>query len=480
VTVRPAAAPSAWPWRLVSGALALLLAAALGACVLALALTRSVTEVAERTLLEDVEVEDEAEDVAVAVLALKGEHAQLTITGPTRVGAEEHALALDELRTEIGELADLGIALDGVATPGELRAATDRYAALVAPVIDDASVPAPAFDEVMDAGLARLADLEVVSLAVDAAGSERGALALRQLRDQTTTASIVLVAVLLAVVLAGLTVAVLGFRVLSELRRLATAERRSSDHVAALLQSRTEFIADASHELRTPLTILRGNADLGARLAPADCVHVQVLHDISVEASRMGRLVDELLFLARHDAGASPIDLEDVELEVLAADVAARSEALGRQRGARLVVSIDATGPARVDPGRLEQATLVLVDNAVAYGPPSGPVDLAVQARDGFVTIEVGDRGPGIPADVLPHVFERFRRGAGSGRRREGAGLGLAIARAIAEGHGGTLEAVTREGGGMLMRLRIPTARRESVAAQAAIERGATPSRTAG
>jgi signal transduction histidine kinase len=451
-------APSAWPWRLVAGALALMLAVALAACVIALTLTQSVTQVAERTLLEDVELEDEAEDVAVAVLALKGEHAQLTITGPSRAGAEEHALALAELRTEIGELADLGIALAGVATPAELRAVTDRYADGVAPVLAGSAVPRATFDEAMDAGLAQLAELEQAARAVDAAGSERGALALRQLRDQTATTSFVLIAVLLAVVLAGLTLAVVGLRVLAELRRLASAERRSADHVAALLQSRTEFIADASHELRTPLTILRGNAELGARLAPAD-PHVQILEDISVEASRMGRLVDELLFLARHDAGASTIEMEDVELEVVAADIAARSEGLGRQRGATVTVAVDASGPGRLDPERLEQATLVLVDNAIVHGPAEGPVDVSVRAHDGTLLVEVADRGPGIPPETLPLLFERFRRGAGSGRRREGAGIGLAIARAIAEGHAGTLTAVPREGGGTRMQLRLPIRR---------------------
>ncbi len=451
-----AAAPAAWPWRLVAGALGLLLAGAVVACVVALGLTRSVTEVAERTLLEDVEVEDEAEDVAVAVLALKGEHAQLTITGPTRAGAAEHALALAELRTEIGEFADLGITLTGVATPAELRAATDRYAAGVEPVIADGTGPRARFDAAMDDGLVQLAELEVAARAVDAAGTERGAQALRQLRDQTATASFVLIAVLLAVVLAGLIVAALGFRVLAELRRLATAERKSAEHVAALLQTRTEFIADASHELRTPLTILRGNAELGARLGPADCGHVPILRDISVEASRMGRLVEELLFLARHDAGAATVELEDVELEVVAADIAARSEALGRQRGAVVAVAMDAAGPARLDAGRLEQATLVLVDNAVSYGPEGGPVDVAVRARDGSLAIEVADRGPGIAPDAVPLVFERFRRGAGSGRRGDGAGLGLAIARAIAEGHGGALSPEPRDGGGTRMVLRVP------------------------
>jgi signal transduction histidine kinase len=449
--------PSAWPWRLVAVALGLLLVAALLACVVALALTRSVTAVAERTLLEDVEFEDEAEDVAVAVLALKGEHARLAITGPTRSGAAEHAVALRELLGELDELEALGIAPPEVASPADLRARIDAYEAGVAPVIAHEDGPRATFDEAMDVGLARLADLERDATAVDAIGTARAAEALRQLRDQTTVASTILVAVLLAVALAGLALTVLAIRVLAELRRLATAERRSAEDVAALLRSRTDFIADASHELRTPLTVLRGNAELGARLDPADDPHVPILRDISVEASRMGRLVDELLFLARHDAGASPIDPEDVELEVLASDLGARVEALGRQRGVPVVVTLSADGPARLDPGRLEQAALILIDNAVAYGPAEGQVELDIRVAEGSLVVAVADRGPGIPPDVLPHVFERFRRAGLSRRRREGAGLGLAIARAIAEEHGGTIEATARDGGGTTMTIRVPT-----------------------
>jgi signal transduction histidine kinase len=442
----------------VAVALALLLVAALLACVIALALTRSVTAVAERTLLEDVEFEDEAEDVAVAVLALRGEHVRLAITGPTRSGAEEHAVALRELLGDVDELEALGIAPAEVASPAELRALIEAYQGGVAPVLAAEDLPRPTFDEAMDVGLARLAELEREATAVDAIGEVRAAAALRQLRDQTTVASTVLVAVLLAVALAGVALTVLAVRVLAELRRLATAERRSAEDVAALLRSRTDFIADASHELRTPLTVLRGNAELGARLEPADDPHVPILRDISVEASRMGRLVDELLFLARHDAGASPIDPEDVELEVLAADLAARAEALGRQRGVPVVAALDATGPARLDPGRIEQAALILVDNAVAYGPAGGTVELDVRVAAGSLVVTVADRGPGIPADVLPHVFERFRRGGLPRRRREGAGLGLAIARAIAEEHGGTIDAAARDGGGTVVTIRVPVA----------------------
>lgn len=451
-----AAAPSAWPWRLVAIALGLLVAGALLAGGVALALLQSVSSVAERTLLEDAAYEDEAEDLLVGVLALKGEHTRLTIAGSTRAGLADHAASLEALREDLDELAALGIRPEGVPTPEELRAVVEGYAVRVGPVLADPATPAGDFDAAMDDGLARLAELERSATAVDAIGTVRAADALRRLGEETDLAFAVLVAVLVAAALAGIVVAGLGIRVLGELRRLATAERRAAEDVAELLRTRTDIIADASHELRTPITVLRGTAELGARIGPPDCAHVPILRDIGTEASRMGRLVDDLLFLARHDAGAGPIDPEPVELEVLAADLAARAEALARERGVTLAVRLQAEGSAELDAGRLEQATLILVDNAAAYGPPTGSVELDVMRVGGELVIEVRDRGPGIPPDMLPHVFQRFRRGDTLRRRREGAGLGLAIALAIAEEHGGTAAAATRDGGGTRMTLRIP------------------------
>jgi signal transduction histidine kinase len=447
---------SAWPWRIVVIALVGLLVAVVAACLVALTLTRSVTEVAERTLLEDVEFEDEAEDVLVAILALKSEHRSLSVAGPTRLGIEEHDTAVTTLTGELTELDAVAVDAPGAPTAAELRSLLDDYERSISPILHAPPEDRASFDEAMDAGLAQLATLERSATSLDAIASARAASGLQRLGDQTALASTILVGVLVAALAAGVALTVLAVRVLAELRRLAAAERRAASEVGELLDARTTFIAEASHELRTPLTVLRGNAELGTRLAPADDPHVPILRDIAAEASRMSRLVEEMLFLARHDAGASPIEPETVELEVLGAEIAARGEALARERGAPLEVELAATGSARLDADRIGQAVLVLVDNAASYGPPGEPIALRWTLADERLLVDVDDRGPGIPPEVLPQVFQRFRRADPSGRRRGGAGLGLAIALAIAEEHGGTITPGARPGGGTRMRLSIP------------------------
>jgi signal transduction histidine kinase len=119
---------------------------------------------------------------------------------------------------------------------------------------------------------------------------------------------------------------------------------------------------------------------------------------------------------------------------------------------------VAAEGVLRADPRRIEQAVLVLVDNAAKYGPPGGVVELEARTQDGLLEIEVRDRGPGIPLEQRSRIFERFYRvdRAGRGRATGGVGLGLSIAGAIVEGHGGQIAAVNRPGGGTVMRVTLP------------------------
>ncbi len=116
---------------------------------------------------------------------------------------------------------------------------------------------------------------------------------------------------------------------------------------------------------------------------------------------------------------------------------------------------LSSEGSLRCDPERIEQAVLVLVDNAVKYGPPGEQVTLSSSTRRGKLLIEVADRGPGIPREELPRIFERYYRGEGSSQER-GTGLGLPIAKAIVEGHGGRLETKSEVGEGTSMSLRLP------------------------
>jgi two-component system sensor histidine kinase VicK len=227
--------------------------------------------------------------------------------------------------------------------------------------------------------------------------------------------------------------------------------------MAEASRAKTDFIADASHELRTPLTVLRGNAEVGLSIGD-DEAHGEILREILAEATRMSRLVDDLLFLARSDASSVPLELRDVDVAQALREVAGRARVLARERGAELTTDLRAEGTARVDPARIDQAMLILIDNAAKYGGRDGTIELSARVDGDRLHMEVRDRGPGIPPDQLSRVFERFYRvksGAGD-RARGGSGLGLSIAAAIVEGHGGQIVAERRAGGGTAMRITLP------------------------
>jgi two-component system, OmpR family, sensor kinase len=218
-------------------------------------------------------------------------------------------------------------------------------------------------------------------------------------------------------------------------RRLPPADARDevgalSDTLNAMLASLEQareaerrFVADASHELRTPLTALRGNAAYIAQHG-ADS---EVLADIEGDAARLARLIDELLALAREDAGG-PRRAEPVRLDRLAL-----AYADGR-------VTVEAPDPVTVrgDPDALARALGNLVDNALLHGPEGGAVRIAVREELGRALVTVSDDGPGLSGEDAERAFERFWR-ANRPDRPAGAGLGLAIVRATAERHGGSV-----------------------------------------
>ena len=231
------------------------------------------------------------------------------------------------------------------------------------------------------------------------------------------------------------------------LDRLAEAQARLGE----ALEAQRRFVADASHELRTPLATIRTNAGFlvehpGAE--PAD--RTEATEDLLAEADRMARLVDELVTLARSDAGA-PIERRPVDLAAIGAEVA-RSARRGERE-----VRVEATGAVVVSGDRdaLLRLAWILVDNALRHG--AGPVAVRVLGRDGRAELTVADEGPGVPAGDEERIFDRFHR-ADAARSGGGAGLGLAIARAIAEAHGGRIGATNRPTGGLEIRVELPLA----------------------
>ena len=241
--------------------------------------------------------------------------------------------------------------------------------------------------------------------------------------------------------------------------RLQTASRDVSEHkraeeaLAEAARARAEFLAEVSHELRTPLTVIRGNAEVGLEL-DGDCEHEEVLREIVRESSTMSRMVEDLLFLARSESAAPPFRMEPVDARALLAGLERRARALAAEHDATLDTTLLATGLVRVDPVRVEQAILALVDNAVKYGPEGQRVTLCSACSDGELRVAVEDRGPGIPETELPRIFERFYRLAEV--EEPGSGLGLSIAQTIADAHGGRIEAESRLGEGTRMSFILP------------------------
>ncbi|MER6398181.1 HAMP domain-containing sensor histidine kinase [Kitasatospora sp. NPDC001603] len=240
----------------------------------------------------------------------------------------------------------------------------------------------------------------------------------------------------------------------TETGRVALAFNRMLGHVENSLAQRhasenrlRAFAADAGHELRTPLATIRGHAELALGhpgSAPAEVTHS--LRRIDAESVRMGAIVEDLLLLARLDAGR-PLAREEVDLTRIALDCTqdARVAAPGHHWRLELPPEpVVVTG----DEHRLRQVVTNLLSNAHRHTPEGTTVVLRVEAR----RITVSDDGPGIPPELAPHVFERFVRGDSSRSRTSGGtGLGLAIAEAVATAHGGTVTLSPRPGGGTVV-----------------------------
>jgi two-component system OmpR family sensor kinase len=218
------------------------------------------------------------------------------------------------------------------------------------------------------------------------------------------------------------------------------------------------FTADASHELRTPLTSVRGLAEYGLQQGDAASREelLRLMGLIAGESGRMSRLVDDLLLLARFDAGR-PLDRRPVDLASLAAEAVQRARIMAPGRP----VTLEAAEPVIVDgdEGRLTQVIDNLIGNAIQHTPPGSPVTVAVTVSAGHAELTVADHGPGMTAEQASRVFERFYRTDGARTRASGgAGLGLAIASSLAAAHGGEITVETAPGEGAAFCLRLPQA----------------------
>jgi signal transduction histidine kinase len=213
-------------------------------------------------------------------------------------------------------------------------------------------------------------------------------------------------------------------------------------------RQRREFVANVSHELRTPISALRAvleNVADGVTPATPD-----VLESALDQTERLGRLVTQLLDLSRVEAGAAPLDLDELDVAAFIGDVTA--EAAAGHPDARFEADVPPGLRATADRDRLHQVVANLLDNAAKHGPAGRPVTVTARpgAAPGGLVIEVADEGPGIPPEERARVFERFSRGAANGRAGTpggGTGLGLAIANWATELHGGDITVLDTDEG---------------------------------
>jgi signal transduction histidine kinase len=259
-------------------------------------------------------------------------------------------------------------------------------------------------------------------------------------------------------VLIGAALVWVAIRVIAQFRRLYNSQQAASLQLGQALQAKSDFIADASHELRTPLTVLRGNAEAGLAI-DRTCAHREILEEIVSESARMTKLVEDLLFLARSDADSVPLDIESVAAEPILLELAERARMLVQGRGSSFTTRLDGYGTLNVDLARIEQAVMILIDNAANYSPSGGIVRLASSSWKNEFIIDVVDQGSGIRNEDIPRVFERFRRlDKAASRQRGGTGIGLAIAKTIVDAHHGRIEVHSRVGEGTQMRIYLPLA----------------------
>jgi two-component system, OmpR family, sensor histidine kinase MprB len=238
-------------------------------------------------------------------------------------------------------------------------------------------------------------------------------------------------------------------RLAKSFNAMLDALERSMNALDASVHAQRQLVADASHELRTPVTSLRTNIEILQQAEDMDLSERRrLLSDVVEQIDELTLLMNDLIDLAR---GEEPrTDAEEVRLDILLSESVDRASR--RAPATPFVVDARPTVVTAV-PERLARALGNLIDNAVKYGPPGEPVEISLRGEE----LTVRDHGPGISAEDLPHVFDRFYRGA-EARGRPGSGLGLAIVRQVVDQQAGSVTAEVAPGGGTLMRVRLPGA----------------------
>ena len=248
-----------------------------------------------------------------------------------------------------------------------------------------------------------------------------------------------------------------------ELRERSDALAASNERLRSVDASRANFFADISHELRTPLTILRGQAEMAMRERDADAATLQAaLAAIVRKTDQIGRLIDDLLFLARSESGSIMVNRSRVVLQDIVGDVLLDGGSLSMRPGVRIRPrQPEEPVEVRGDPDRLRQAVMIALDNAVRLAPEGTTVTVELARSSDHAHIRVHDQGPGFTGDELGSAFTRFYSARPSRPRSgRGLGLGLSIAKWIVDQHDGTIRIDSAPGRGAVVEITMPLAHR--------------------
>ncbi|MHB8108538.1 MAG: sensor histidine kinase [Syntrophorhabdaceae bacterium] len=241
-----------------------------------------------------------------------------------------------------------------------------------------------------------------------------------------------------------------------ELGRLAETFNAMISRLKDSFQRINQFSIDVSHELKTPLTILKGETELALRKERTNEEYKRSLESNLEEIDRMSRIIDDLLLLSKAEVKDIRLNLDKVDLRDLLADVCLNMKLFGENKGVEIIASeledIRIVG----DELKLRRMLTNIVENGIKYGNRGGHVTVSSFGRNGFACINVRDDGPGIAAEDIKYIFDRFYRADRSRKRESGSGLGLSISKWIAEAHQGTIEVESRPSAGSLFTIKLP------------------------
>lgn len=242
-----------------------------------------------------------------------------------------------------------------------------------------------------------------------------------------------------------------------ELARLAETCNEMLTRLEKAVKRITQFTADASHELRSPMALIRATCDYALSTPGLDAETTRAFENILNETEHSSQLLEDMLLLARSDAGGVELTFETVFLAEVIESVVARMSILAKVKQQSLIQRIpDVDLQVSGDAAMLRRLIQILLDNAIKYTPSDGRIEIALVGRGPCALLTVSDNGIGIPEAALPHVFDRFFRVDASRSEHEGTGLGLAIGKWIAEAHRATIAARSLNRAGTTFEVAFP------------------------